>query len=209
MSFVLEEIADGRTTIAAVAHPLGFVCLPLRREGERGVCVHAWRDDVPQVAPTTSFIHAHSWDLFSYVLYGAIRNNVIEITDTVTDPTHRVAEIRSTGPIDEIRPTGRLVRSAAVATELTSRNAVYTLDGGIFHTSVVDGHAATLAFSSACPGAIDLSLADLDTPPHLVRRRYCDRVETAHIAREVLARLQAGGTRGPIRPPEAGGHRRL
>lgn len=122
------------------------------------------------------------------MLYGAVRNNVIAVSDAA-EPTHRVVEIHSAGTVDEIRPTGRMVRSEVVATEVTGGRGVYSLDAGIFHTSEVTGQAATLAFGSGRPGTIDLSLGDLDTSTHRVQRRRCDSTETARIARAVLDRL--------------------
>ncbi|MGH3828479.1 MAG: hypothetical protein ACRDQX_15110, partial [Pseudonocardiaceae bacterium] len=69
-SEVLGAVAQNRTSVAGVRHPLGFVCFPLERTGDAGVCVHVWSDSLARANLTTSTIHAHSWDLISYVLYG-------------------------------------------------------------------------------------------------------------------------------------------
>ena len=39
---VLDDVAAGRNSINAVSHPLGFVCLPVHRLGDEGVCIHVW-----------------------------------------------------------------------------------------------------------------------------------------------------------------------
>ncbi|NUS05534.1 MAG: hypothetical protein HOV97_23605, partial [Nonomuraea sp.] len=61
-SWALEVLA-GDEPPAAVRHPLGFVCLPLERDGGEGVCLHLWSDSLQHAESTTSQIHCHSWDL--------------------------------------------------------------------------------------------------------------------------------------------------
>ena len=69
---VLMAIGSGDSPVTAVRHPLGFLCLPLERTEEHGVCVHVWSGALPHAASTTSQIHSHSWDLTSFVLYGQV-----------------------------------------------------------------------------------------------------------------------------------------
>src|SRR4051812_8770115 len=83
---VLNEIAEGRSDVTAVRHPLGFLCLPLERAGEYGVCVHIWSATARHAGNTTSQIHCHSWDLVSHVLYGQVRNVHAVVTDAPPDP---------------------------------------------------------------------------------------------------------------------------
>src|SRR5882757_10513589 len=73
---ILGEVARGRTSITAMRHPLGFICIPVERAGDHGVCVHVWSGRLSRTSPTTSAMHAHSWDLISYVLYGSLRNEL-------------------------------------------------------------------------------------------------------------------------------------
>lgn len=186
---VLGEVAQHRTSIAGVRHPLGFVCLPVERTGEAGVCVHVWSDSFPRASPTTSTMHAHSWDLISYVLYGSVRNEIIDITDAADDAAYRVFEIRSGGDVDEVRETPRLVRCELRAAELSHQGDIYSLAAGVFHTTVIRGEAATVALGSSRPGTMDLSLGGIDRKTHRVRRQRCDREETARAARMVTERL--------------------
>ncbi|MGH3803632.1 MAG: hypothetical protein ACRDTD_26585 [Pseudonocardiaceae bacterium] len=188
-SVVLDEVAQNRTNVAGVRHPLGFVCLPVERTGEAGVCVHVWSDSFPRASPTTSVMHAHSWDLISYVLYGSVRNEIIDVTDSPDEAEYRVFEIRSGGDVDEVRETPRLVRCEIRSAELNHQGDIYSLAAGIFHTTVVRGEAATVALGSSRPGTMDLSLGGFDRKTHRVRRQRCDRDETAHAARLVIERL--------------------
>src|SRR5258708_22070643 len=84
----LRAIADCRSEIRAVRHPLGFLCLPIERHDDCGLCVHLWGSRVAQARSTTSGMHAHSWDLVSLVLAGELRNDVVAVLDE--HPTHRV-----------------------------------------------------------------------------------------------------------------------
>jgi hypothetical protein len=186
---VLGEVAQGRGGIRAVRHPLGFLCLPLERTGERGICVHVWSDRLTHAEPTTSATHAHSWDLVSYVLYGTLRNELIAVTDEPRAPTHRVCEIGSDAEGDEIRQTPRLVRRETRASEVHHQGDVYALPAGVFHETVPEGETATIALGSGRPGAVDLSLGAVHTETHRIRRELCDRDETASVAGMVVERL--------------------
>lgn len=184
-SAVLGEIAQHRTSIAGVRHPLGFVCLPVERTGGAGVCVHVWSERLARASPTTSTTHAHSWDLISYVLYGSVRNEVIDVIDAPDNAAYRVFEVRSSGDIDELRETPRLVRGEVRTTELNHPGDIYSLAAGVFHSTVVHGEAATVALGNGRRGMMDLSLGEINRKTHRIRRRRCDRDETAHAARMV------------------------
>ncbi|MDQ7808555.1 hypothetical protein Q5425_32880 [Amycolatopsis sp. A133] len=186
---VLGEVVRGRTDLRAVRHPLGFVCLPVERTGERGICLHVWSENLAHARPTTSSTHAHSWDLISYVLYGTLRNDLVAVTDAPDGPTHRICEIGSSEHGDEIRRTSRLVRRERRSSELHRQGAVYTLAAGVFHETVARGEVATIALGSGRPGAVDLSVGAVNTGTHRTTRQLCDREETALVAAMVVERL--------------------
>jgi hypothetical protein len=188
-SGVLGDIARNAISVTGVRHPLGFLCLPVERTGEEGICVHVWSDRLARMSPTTSTIHAHSWDLMSYVLYGSVRNEVFDITDAPDDAAYRVFEVRSGGDVDEMRETPRLVRCDVRTTELSHRGDTYSLTAGIFHATVVQGEAATVALGSGRPGTRDLSLGGIDGKTHRVQRQRCDHDETAQVVRMVTEQL--------------------
>ncbi|SES77549.1 hypothetical protein [Nonomuraea wenchangensis] len=177
--------------LSAVRHPLGFVCLPLERDGDEGVCVHLWTGSLVHAESTTSQIHCHSWDLFSHVLYGQIRNVHVIVADAGAEATHRVFEVVSDASGDRISPTGRTVRHTTGLVEVFGPGDTYTLPAGRFHSSVVPegGEAATIALGRGRPGSHDLSLGPLDAGPHRVSRQHLDPGETALAVRLVTARL--------------------
>src|SRR4030081_347780 len=84
---VLTDIADGRRDLLAVRHPLGFICLPVQRSDADGVCVHLWQAELRNARSTTSQVHAHSWDLLSYVLFGEVHNEIVDVADDPANPT--------------------------------------------------------------------------------------------------------------------------
>ncbi|MEV0201598.1 hypothetical protein [Nonomuraea sp. NPDC050691] len=177
--------------VRAVRHPLGFVCLPLEREGGDGVCVHLWSGALAHAESTTSQIHCHSWDLFSHVLYGQIRNVHVNVTDAGPDATHRVFEVVSDARGDRISPTGRTVRHATGLVEAFGPGDSYTLRAGLFHSSVVPegGEAATVALGRGRPGSRDLSLGPLAGRGHHVARQPLDPEETARAVSLIAAHL--------------------
>jgi hypothetical protein len=186
----LAEIVEGRRELRGVRHPLGFLCLPLYRDGAQGVCVHIWSASLTHAEVTTSQIHSHSWDLVSYVLYGRVGNVLPHVVDDPAGGNYRVFEIHSHGDVDEIRATPRRVRWVTAGHEAAGPGSTYRLSAGRFHASVVeDGlEAATVAIGRAGT-ALDLSLGRLDTPTHRVTRLVCGPEETAEAARMVLTRL--------------------
>ena len=189
----LTAVAQERRPVLAVLHPLGFTCLPVERVGEYGICVHLWGAGGPHEDPTTSQIHAHSWELTSYVLYGQVRNELIELSEDA--PSHRVFEVHSDSDGDEIRPTARLVRPYTTDAAVHRSGEVYELRCGRFHTTTLPdlGDAATVVLGRVRPGAGDLSLGPVGMQAHRVVRSTCDRVRTAAVARSALRTLRERG----------------
>ncbi|MGH3700589.1 MAG: hypothetical protein ACRDQY_14185 [Pseudonocardiaceae bacterium] len=188
-SNVLGDIARNTLKVTGVRHPLGFLCLPVERTGEDGICLHVWNDSLAQMSPTTSTIHAHSWDLTSYVLYGSVRNNVFNVTDAPDDAAYRVFEVHSGADIDEIHETPRLVRCQIRTTELSHGGDTYALTAGIFHATVVQGAAATVALGRSRAGTLDLSLGGINRTSHRVQRQRCAHEETAQVVQLVTKQL--------------------
>ncbi|MCW2914441.1 MAG: hypothetical protein JWN52_2509 [Actinomycetia bacterium] len=194
---VLEDVATGKRMIEAIRHPLGFLCLPVERRGQLGVCLHLWSPLLAHADTTTSQVHCHSWELISFVLYGRLSNVLAAIGEGTT---HRVFEVISHGDLDEIRATERTVRYVPGAAQTHRAGDTYTLPAGVFHSTVVEaGHeAATVALGrtgmAGCghgPISGDLSLGPPGTPSHRVGRQRCDAAETARTARLSAKRLAA------------------
>ncbi|WP_240810033.1 hypothetical protein [Actinomadura sp. WMMA1423] len=198
---VLEDAAAGRPDIAAVRHPLGFLCLPLERSGDLGVCLHIWTPEVLPAPSTTSPVHCHSWDLLSFVLYGTVRNVRMEVsessatgssaTGSSATGTQQVFEVVSQGDMDELRATGRTVQCAPANSTTHRTGESYTLPAGVFHSTLIeDGRdAATVALGRQTPGGGDLSLGPLDLPSHKVRRTRSDHADTVRALRRSARRI--------------------
>jgi hypothetical protein len=185
---LLQDIAAGDSDIRAVCHPLGFLCFPIERQGDCGACVHLWSPRLALSPPTTSVIHAHSWDLISLVLAGELRNDLVTVRDGMA--THRVYEVHSGGDVDEIRATSRLVGCRTERSELNRAGDTYRVGVGQFHATVAT-EATTVALGRGRTGAIDLSLGAVHGRTHRVQRRHCDRSETARLARMVTRQLSS------------------
>jgi hypothetical protein len=187
----MHDVADGRRRLRATVHPLGFTCLPVVREGHYGVCVHVWQPGQPRARSTTSQVHAHSWDLVSYVLFGGLRNElpVVADADAAHPSARRVLEVRSRGNTDDIVPTARLVSCDEGESELAVRDDIYTVKAGTFHTSVASEPVATVALGVMMAGGADLSLGDLGAGTHRVRRTRLGARSTQDIARRVASDL--------------------
>lgn len=192
-SQLLWEVAAGNLPITAIRHPLGFVCLPVLRQGERGICVHFWTSRLAQAHPTTSAVHAHSWDLVSYVLFGQVRNEVVRVSgsEPARGTVYRVFEVHSRGDLDEIRATSRLVNCHEEAPQVSSAGETYSVPAGTFHATDIPAglETATVALGTSRAGSADLSLGAVATPTHRVWRHHCDSEETSRVARMIAGRL--------------------
>lgn len=187
---VLRPVADGRSPLRAVTHPLGFTCLPIERAGREGVCVHLWSPRVARAEPTTSPIHAHCWHLLSYALFGQLENMLMHVADTDEGEQglYRVLEVRSHGDVDDLSPTSRLVRCVPRQRQVISAGDVYSMAAGEFHTTQVrpGTETATVALGCMAPGAADRSLGPPGSTGHRIRRHRCDAEQTAEAARIIL-----------------------
>ncbi|MFE2105163.1 hypothetical protein ACFXAF_04730 [Kitasatospora sp. NPDC059463] len=195
---LLTQIARGTRVLRAVAHPLGFYCLPVVRDGALGVCVHVFD---PVTAAGQREIHCHSWELKSSVLYGRIGNVRIGVYDEAARPTHRAYEVHSDAAagVDEVRPTARLVRWRTLAEQTSGRGETYTLGAGEFHATVLpDGTpTATVVLGRTVPGPVDVVLGPVDGAARRVVRRLCDTDRTARIADEAVRRIGGRYDSGP------------
>ncbi|NLU72792.1 hypothetical protein HCC61_08910 [Streptomyces sp. HNM0575] len=205
---VLAEIASGGRDLRAVRHPLGFLCLPVVREGERGVCVHLFDGVTASGQPAEAAVHAHSWELLSHVLYGHVSNVPVRVADVAapaagpapapapaSGPTHRVFEVHSAPDgTDELRPTERLVRSEPGPEQTSGGGETYVLGAGEFHSTVVrEGEpAATLVLGRTLPGRTDLFLGPLEGGGHRTVRRLCGAEDTRRTVRAALRRVHEG-----------------
>lgn len=190
---VLDGVAAGRSPVPAVRHPLGFLCLPVERSGDLGVCLHIWTPEVRPAPSTTSLVHCHSWDLLSFVLYGTVRNVRMDIDDASGGTEQQVFEVVSQYGVDELKATGRAVHCFPGASSTHRTGESYTLPAGVFHSTLIEEgkDAATIALGRQSPGGGDLSLGPLDVPTHRVHRSRSDHGDTVRALRRSARRIAA------------------
>ncbi|MER5638020.1 hypothetical protein ABT095_13805 [Kitasatospora sp. NPDC002227] len=189
---ILAEVASGARPVRAVAHPLGFFCLPVLRDGALGVCVHVFGSHVERrPARTVCEIHCHSWELKSSVLYGRVGNLRGGVREDQARPTHRAFRVHSSDGTDDIRPTARLVRWVPLGERSIGRGETYTVAAGEFHATVLPGGApaATVVLGRSVPGLPDIVLGPLDGVARQETRRQCGAARTARIAEAAARRL--------------------
>jgi hypothetical protein len=184
----MRRVADRTSALRAVRHPLGFLCFPIERHHLGGICVHVWSPELPGAAPTTSEIHAHSWDLVSLVLHGELWNERVAIVDG--EASYRVFEVHSDDDDrDELRATSRLVGCRVVTRDLSSRGSTYALEAGRFHQTIAT-EATTIAVGMSHRESHDLTLGPVDCGTHVVRRRQCDQQASVAAARIVTDQVR-------------------
>jgi hypothetical protein len=189
---VLADLAARRCALDGVHHPLGFLCLPVERDGVDGVCIHIWDPALEAAIPDTGDIHCHSWDLISLVIHGSIVNKRVLVIDDDKGATHRLFEVRSRGGRDEFVATPQLVRYQTQARDIAETGEVYKLSAGLFHSTAVHGQsAATVALGHGRETGVNLSLGALDgdAPPSVRKALGAERV--ADVAKRWLREIGA------------------
>jgi hypothetical protein len=180
----LRSVAPGRAAAPAVRHPLEFTCLPLYRHGNSGLCLHVWSQDEETVSPV---VHAHSWDLWSYVLCGTVFNQVVSVRDCAEHSEYRLYEARSAGRVDEIRATQRLVTYTPEAPQEIPAGHIYRLSSGAFHRSGHRGFTATIVLGEHHAERKNLVLGPLDAAPRPDQpRTTCPPHEVRALVQRVL-----------------------
>ncbi len=190
---ILGGLAAGAPPVPAVRHPLGFLCLPVERSGDLGVCLHIWTPEVRPAPSTTSPVHCHSWELLSFVLYGTVRNVRVDVEEAAGRAPQQVFEVVSHGDVDELRATGRAVNCLPGRSTAHRTGESYTLPAGVFHSTLIEGgsDAATVALGRQTPGGGDRSLGPFDTPTHRVHRSRSDHTDTERALRRSARKIAA------------------
>lgn len=172
----------------AVRHPLEFVCLPLHRSHRVGLCLHVWTGSGEV---SSSVVHAHSWDLWSYVVQGTVLNQIVDVRDEPEAPDFELYTVASTGTKDEVRTSGRRVVHAPRPRQEVPAGRIYRITSGLFHRSGHRGPTATLVLGEQHEGLENLFLGPLNG----YRGANSSRVRCSPA--EVRALLRAITPRGP------------
>lgn len=194
---ILRDMAAGSRDRPVVKHPLGFLCLPIHRGDEFGLCLHVWMAASPAVRPTgrltTLPIHYHTWNLFSHVLYGLVQNQRITVRpDTGGSPAYRVFEVRSDRGTDEIRPTGEFVTWRVDGAQQYGIGDRYLVSPRDYHQSaVLDPRlTVTVMLAENWTPEPQHALGNVDLAPHTVTRRTCPPTETGEVVGTLLRHLE-------------------
>lgn len=197
MARILRELADGTRDRPIVKHPLGFLCLPIHRGDDFGLCAHVWMKAGTGPRPaeplTTLPIHYHTWNLYSHVLYGLVQNQRITVQpDTGGTPAYRVFEVRSDRDTDEIRPTSELVTWRVDGAQQYGTGDRYLVSPRTYHQSaVLDPRlTVTVMLSENWTPEPQHVLGKVDLPPHTVSRRVCSRDEAGAVVGSLLRHLE-------------------
>ncbi|MER5752356.1 hypothetical protein [Streptomyces sp. NPDC002088] len=173
----LPTVVPEQLPAPVVRHPLEFICLPLYRYGKVGLCLHVWPDtpDTPDTdEPSSPIVHAHSWDLWSYVVCGTALNQIMAVRDETETPEHGLYAVTSAGGVDEVRATGRLVTCLPGKQQEVHAGQIYELSSGLFHRSGHRGLTVTLVLGEQREGLDNLVLGPLDGYPwHDSPRESC------------------------------------
>lgn len=172
-----------------VRHPLGFVCIPMHRGRRHGICIHLWTPSLYFGRPTTSAIHAHSWDLRSYVLCGTVMHVPVELDYLDRRPTHRICTVTSSGRVDTIEPTEHTASVRRSRNEAINSGTTYLLPAHRYHSTNVDGLAVTVVFAEHNIGP-EYTLGPLTATRHSLPRSVFDLTERSII--ESLLEKAAG-----------------
>lgn len=153
--------------VGAVDHPLDFVCIPLVRTRRSGVCGHIWIG-----SRGSRTIHAHSWQLYSEVVHGAMANEVFRVVGHA-DGEYSVVHVHSENLTDRMTSTGTNVHVDGKVAEVCREGGAYTLGVNTFHrsTPVGDGPVMTLVRATVFAGCHDRVLVRSPSSDGTVRRR--------------------------------------
>ncbi|MEU6573717.1 hypothetical protein [Streptomyces sp. NPDC046805] len=181
----LPTINPEQLPAPVIRHPLEFICFPLYRSGKVGLCLHVW----PESGETSSpVVHAHSWDLWSYVVCGTAFNQMVDIREEPERPEHALYAITSVGTIDEVRATGRRVTSAPRSRQAISAGQIYRISSGLFHRSGHQGLTVTLVLGEQHEERENLVLGPLDgCPRHDAPRETCSPDEARALLQCIAA----------------------
>ena len=153
--------------------------------------MHIWESSGTSSTLTTTSIHSHSWDLFSQVVCGQLKNIKICVTDGSPFPTHRVLEITSADGTDLIHATQRLVnwRHGESVHIVAGQN--YKLPAGMFHVSrpSATGLTATVLLAEYRYTSPELALGRLDWCDRAVARQVCPPKDLRLMADATLREL--------------------
>jgi len=169
----------------AVWHPLGCLYVEIAREPMTSVRLHVWGLAEGEYRSSGLGLHAHDFDLDSFVATGAMAEDTYEVDDG-EPPTHSVYGIEYHDTVNVLRRTGRSVRGAIARTRRIETAERYTVPAGVFHHARPAAPGITLTFVAARRHAAFCNqvLGPVDGPSCIVTERVpCPTERLAHLLR--------------------------
>ncbi|HEY0194089.1 MAG TPA: hypothetical protein VGC42_23390 [Kofleriaceae bacterium] len=188
---ILECVAAG-ANVSAVYHPLGFVSVPLAKTRDTMLRLHFWD---PEVGSTPLPFHCHRWHLTGYVVCGHLQNKIIAATpaaEDLGDATRlRVYREVVSPRSDEFERTDELVRPELRSLEDVRAGQRYTMDAGLFHTTVnPTGQALVTVIMVNDRGQREMALGPVDGEPrYRLQRSPCQPSDVRARSARILESL--------------------
>ena len=163
MAGLIDSWLSGEELPRAIAHPLGFLYIPLHRAASGTLRLHIWSADGTGSVPLTSPYHRHTWTLRSHVLAGRVTNELPSVVCTHSKAEYRLYDITGHGGVDTMRPSAITVRKDPGRSETFAAGDTYAMPAGEFHaTTCPDGaFAATLCQVEPVEGLTEVTLGPL------------------------------------------------
>lgn len=184
----VESMLRATTVPRVVLHPLRFLCVPIVRRPAYGVCAHVWNDGMR----ASETIHAHSWDLHSHVVAGALTNETFDVTEHGRG-LYRVVHVHSRGMDDYVAPTNKIVDPGEPTGTFHREGESYEMAAGTFHRSIpVQGRETmTIVVARTVPGGHDKVLMSLAVQASTTHRELASRSRSVATVRAVRDALRS------------------
>ncbi len=188
---ILECVAGG-ANLSAVYHPLGFVSVPLAKTGDTMLRLHLWD---PEVGATPLPFHCHRWHLTGYVVHGHLQNKIVAALPANADPGDgtrlRVYREVVSQHSDEFERTDELVTPRVQSLEDVRAGQRYTMDAGLFHTTVnPSGQALVTIIMVSDRGAREMALGPVEGElRYRLQRSPCDVADVRERSARILESL--------------------
>lgn len=169
----------------AVWHPLGCLYVEMARGPLTSVRLHVWGLEEGEYRSSGLRLHAHDFDLDSFVATGVMTEDTYAVDDG--EPlTHSVYEIEYHDRVNVLRRTGRAVRSVVAHTRRIETAERYAVPAGVFHQArpAAPGITLTLVAARRRRALRNQVLGPLNGPPSIATERIpCPPEQLAHVLR--------------------------
>ena len=189
-------LLDQLEAVPSAKHPQGFLTfkLGLSTDKKEALRFHVWLPNKREVSDQKDFpIHDHVFGFTSLLLTGNMTNHVYEVAPSLSETGNRLFRVDYTNVNEDTVVREPLPVSVTLASAIRHEASdYYSMEAGIYHTSVVPVETLTMTLLSA-RAAVDKAAprmvgpASVPTPP--VNRRPRPDQQDIHFIRQELSRL--------------------